>query len=137
MNYSIKATSIAGSDASIKIKQTEIIFGTIEATAESLPNPTELFLGAFASCILKNVERFSVLLKFKYDFANIQISAVRLEHPPRLDNIRYELEIMSKDESLNMDLLKTNIEKFGTIYNTVKLSCEISGKMVKVKNYIM
>lgn len=136
MNYSIKASSIAGSSGNIKIKKSKIIFGTTEITAELLPNPTELFLGAFASCILKNVERFSGLLKFEYEKANIQVSAVRLEQPPRLDNFQYELKIFSNDQKLNIELLKKNIEKFGTIFNTVKISCEVSGEILKVESDI-
>mgnify|MGYP000247320762 CR=1 FL=1 len=32
------------------------------------------------------------------------------------------------------DLLKKNIEKFGTIYNTVKLSSSISGTIRTIEN---
>lgn len=134
MNYSIKANSIADSDASLIIKNATISFGTTKATAESLPNPAELFLGAFASCLLKNVERFSGLLKFEYDKASVHVTAVRMEHPPRLDDVRYELEIVSDDENLNLELLKRNIEKFGTIYNSVGKSCTISGEIIKVES---
>jgi len=35
---------------------------------------------------------------------------------------------------LNVELLKKNIEKFGTIYNTIKLSCSISGTIKTIKN---
>ena len=62
----------------------------------------------------------------------IHVEAVRLEQPPRLDNIRYELEIFSADQNLNTKLLKRNIEKFGTIYNTVGMSCEISGEIIRL-----
>lgn len=132
MNYSIEGLSIAGNDASLIIKKSEINFGTTDVTAEDLPNPAELFLGAFASCILKNVERFSGLLKFEYEKAEIEVTAMRLEHPPRLDNIQYKVKIYSKDQRLNVDLLKKNVEKFGTIYNTVKSSCQVSGEMVRI-----
>lgn len=132
MNYSIEGLSIAGNDASLIIKKSEINFGTTDVTAEDLPNPAELFLGAFASCILKNVERFSGLLKFEYEKAEIEVTAMRLEHPPRLDNIQYKVKIYSKDQRLNVDLLKKNVEKFGTIYNTVKSSCQVSGEMVQI-----
>ncbi len=131
MNYSIKATSIAGNDASLIIKESTINFGTTQASAKVLPNPTELFLGAFASCLLKNVERFSELLKFEYDKANVDVTVVRLEGPPRLDDIRYNLKIFSTDNNLNVKLLKRNIEKFGTIYNTVGMSCKILGEISK------
>lgn len=127
MQYQIKASSISNQDAVIHIKQSNIDFGTTSTTAETLPNPAELFLGAFAACMLKNVERFSGILKFTYSKATLEVSATRMENPPRMDSIDYNLIIYSNDKKLNIDLLKKNIEKFGTIYNTVKLSCTISG----------
>lgn len=134
MNYQIKASSISKEDAIVHIKQSYIDFGTTTETSKLLPNPAELFLGAFASCILKNVERFSGMMKFTYSKASIRVNATRLEHPPRMDDITYELIIYSNDKKLNTALLKKNIEKFGTIYNTVKLSCSISGTINTIEN---
>jgi len=131
MKYHILAKSISGNEGIISIKQSTIDFGTTQKTEEILPNPAELFLGAFASCILKNVERFSEMMKFSYSKASLTIDATRLESPPRMEHLSYELIIYSKDEKLNIDLLKKNIEKFGTIYNTVKQSCSITGKITK------
>ncbi|GAB1418402.1 hypothetical protein MASR2M12_11670 [Bacteroidales bacterium] len=48
--------------------------------------------------------------------------------------VNYELIIYSSEENINTVLLKKNIEKFGTIYNTVKLSCNINGEIIQVKN---
>ncbi|WP_100615740.1 OsmC family protein [Confluentibacter citreus] len=127
MNYQIKASSNSNQDAVIHIKQSDIGFGTTAQTADILPNPAELFLGAFASCILKNVERFSEMMKFTYSKTTLDVQATRLENPPRMDNIMYQLTIYSDDVRLNTALLQKNIEKFGTIYNTVKQSCSISG----------
>ena len=133
MEYSITATSLAKNDAQLDIKQSNIAFGTTEKTADELPNPAELFLGSFAACILKSVERFSNFLHFEYDKAAIKVSATRLEKPPRLEDLHYELTIFSKDEKLNIDLLKKNVEKFGTIFNTVQKTCSISGTVVKIE----
>ncbi|QCX37771.1 OsmC family protein [Aureibaculum algae] len=134
MNYHIKASSISNKDAVIHIKESNIDFGTTLKTAEILPNPAELFLGSFAACMLKNVERFSAMMKFSYSKATLEVNATRLEHPPRMDHIIYHLTIYSNDKKLNTELLKKNIEKFGTIYNTVKLSCTISGTINTIEN---
>ncbi len=134
MNYHIKASSISNQDALVHIKQSNIDFGTTSKTSESLPNPAELFLGAFSACMLKNVERFSEMMKFSYTKAYLEVNATRFENPPRLDSIAYEMTIYSKDKKLNTALLKKNIEKFGTIYNTVKLSCSISGTIIRIEN---
>ncbi len=134
MNYHIKASSNPNQDAAVHIKQSNIDFGITSKSAETLPNPAELFLGSFAACILKNVERFSGLMKFNYAKATIEINATRLENPPRMENIIYNLTIYSNDKKLNSDLLKKNIEKFGTIYNTVSMSCSISGTISRIEN---
>lgn len=132
MKYFSKASSSSKNNASINIKESKIIFGTTPESADHLPNPAELFLGSFSACILKNVERFSVLMKFEYSNAEIIVHATRLEKPPRMDELNYELKIYSQDKNLNINLLKKNIEKFGTIFNTVKSSCSISGEIKKI-----
>jgi len=134
MNYSIKGTSKVTDDAIIHVKQSDIGFGTTERTSETLPNPAELFLGSFAACILKNVERFSGMMRFGYEKAELTVNAERLENPPRMDHLTYKLTIYTQDKKLNSELLKKNIEKFGTIYNTVKQVCGISGNIVVRKN---
>lgn len=129
MKYSISSSSTSKQNAALHIKQSEITFGTIAESSDTLPNPAELFLGSLAACILKNVERFSDFMNFEYTSAEIKISATRLEKPPRMDEINYELIINSQDKSINLNLLKKNIEKFGTIFNTVLTSCTINGKI--------
>lgn len=74
------------------------------------------------------------MMKFTYSKAIIEVNATRLEHPPRMEHIVYNLTVYSNDKKLNSDLLKKNIEKFGTIYNTVKLSCSISGTISTIEN---
>lgn len=135
MEYQIEASSISNKDARIQIKKSEIAFGTTLESAEDLPNPAELFLGAFASCMLKNVERFSIMMKFTYLKAIVNVSASRIAKPLKMDDINYKLTVFSSDENLNILLLKKNIEKFGTIYNTVKLSCNINGEVSQIKTF--
>lgn len=132
MEYSIKASSLSKNNASIDVKESEIFFGITPGSKHHLPNPAELFLGSFSACILKNIERFSNFMSFEYSKAEIIVNAIRSEKPPRMDNIEYELKIYSQDSNLNRDLLKKNIEKFGTIYNTIKASCTIKGEIIVI-----
>jgi len=129
MNYKILATSLSKNDATIQVKESIIAFGTTTKTAITLPNPAELFLSSFAACMLKNVERFSVMMKFNYEKTVLEVTAARFENPPRMDDIMYTLTIYSNEDKLNVTLLKKNIEKYGTIYNTVKQTCSISGNI--------
>ena len=74
MNYYITASSISNRDAVVHIKQSNIDFGKTLKTAETLPNSAELFLGSFASCILKNVEHFSAMMKFTYSKTTLEVN---------------------------------------------------------------
>lgn len=136
MNYQISASSVSQKDAQIQIKNAQIDFGTTPESANTLPNPAELFLGSFAACMLKNVARFSEILKFSYSHAELDVASERLQSPPRMENITYKLTIYSNDTHLNKDLLQRNLEKHGTIYNTVKLSSAINGTIVIVTETI-
>lgn len=131
MEYITQAVSYSKKEAFFQVKDADISFGIIPETADTLPNPAELFLGSLSACMLKNVERFSQLMNFEYEKAEITVKGIRLEKPPRMDEIQYELTLYSQDEKLNIELLKRNIENFGTIFNTVKSSCSISGIITK------
>ena len=136
MQYEVKAHAIAKNDAILDIKKSKIDFGTTMATADVLPNPAELLLGALAACILKNVERFSGLLRFEYSRATVEITALRKESPPTMDDVNFHLTLYSKDKKLPVELLKRNLEKFGTIYNTLQIACKISGDINVVNDYV-
>ena len=68
-------------------------------------------------------------MKFEFSNAELSVSAIRLDKPPRMDEISYTLVITTSDTGLNVALLKKNIEKFGTIYNTVAKSCKVNGTL--------
>ncbi len=51
-----------------------------------------------------------------------------------MENIIYNLTLYSHYKKLNSEVLKKNIEKFDTIYNTVKLSCSITGTISTIEN---
>jgi uncharacterized OsmC-like protein len=132
MGYSIKSFSNSKEKGTTNIKESNIQFGITPESSEILASPAELFLSSFAACIIKNVERFSMLMNFEYSKAEITVDAIRKEKPPRMDEIEYVLKVYSQDTKLNINLLKKNIEKFGTIFNTVKSSCSIKGIIVKI-----
>lgn len=126
MNYTITATAASSENGHVNIRETHIHFGT-KAESAHLANPAEVFLSAFAACMLKNVARFSAMMPFNYEKAEVDVTATREDKPPRIEQLTYTLHIHSNDPKLNPELLKKNIEKFGTIYNTIAKSCSISG----------
>jgi len=132
MKYTITGNSTAHKEGTFTVKQNTISFG-INGNESTVPNPAELLLGAFAACCLKNIERFSQLLKFDYDSASIEVVGDRQEKPTKIIKIKYLIYIKSGDPSLNINLLHKNIQRYGTIFNTLKASCEIVGAIKVVE----
>lgn len=127
--YKVQARSVSGQSAILEAKESEVSFGIISAPNDELFNPAELFLGSLAACILKSVERFSKFMKFQYETAEIIVTATRIDKPASLEKIHYNLLLSTNDNDINIPLLKKNIEKFGTIFNTVNATNKIVGNL--------
>jgi uncharacterized OsmC-like protein len=64
IEYKISATSTEGGEATATANNGTIHFDASAGRQENLPNPAELLLTSLAACMLKNVERFSEILKY-------------------------------------------------------------------------
>ncbi len=133
--YRVTAVNRRGT-ANVEALGTRIEFDGAADRLPDTPGPTELFAASFAACTLKNVERFSKMLPFAYREARIDVIALREVDPPRIAEVRYELAINTDEPDGRIDLLRRNLERFGTIYNTVAAACEISGTIHRANEEI-
>ena len=129
MQYQISGSINPNREAVFSVNQHRISFG-VRSDQDELPNPAELLLGAFAACCLKNVQRFSELLNFTYTNASIEVVGERQEKPTKIVAIHYVIHLSSTDKKLNPELLHKNLQKFGTIYNTLKGIGDVSGELI-------
>jgi uncharacterized OsmC-like protein len=125
MSYKLSAFSSKTEEGKGKIGVTDIPFGVSKNS--DLPSPAELLVAAFAACCLKNVERFSEFMKFDYSHAEITVEGIRQDKPPMMSKINFSISIFTEDTEINTGLLLRNLQKFGTIYNTLDAVCEIEG----------
>ena len=133
MDYTITANSSPANQGTLNLKNGDVSFGVSKETGVSLSSPVDIYLSALAACILKNIERFSEMMKFKYNQAQIKVTATHCLNPSRLENIIYEVIIISNEDTINTSLLKRNLEKFGTIYFMISQTCSISGEVIHKK----
>jgi uncharacterized OsmC-like protein len=133
MNFTITANATPENQGSINLKSAVVPFGISKETAATLSSPADIYLSALAACILKNIERFSGMMKFQYDQASIKVTAAHFLKPSRLESIVYEVLLVSKEDTINTALLKRNLEKYGTIYFMIAQSCDISGEVIHKK----
>lgn len=127
--YTVNARTTGDGVAEITAHDTTISFDRLWPNTEqpSLPGPGELLAAAFAACAIKNVERFSQVLPFAYETAEIEVELHRNDHPSRFDRIDYVLRIVTDEPAARVDLLAKNLAKHGTAYNTLAAGCEITG----------
>lgn len=62
--------------------------------------PMNLLTTAFAACVLKNVERFSQVLPFRYQEASIKVVAERQEDPSKMIRVTYSLHLVTDRKSV-------------------------------------
>ena len=105
---------------------------SVDTSAGQRPDkfgPAELLAAALATCTLKNVERFSHRLPFRYVRATMRVVAERADRPPRIVALRYLLQLTSDEPPHRVDLLRRNLIQFGTVYNTLARAVEIHGEI--------
>jgi len=90
-------------------------------------NPVELLLASLAACMLKGIERSAPMLKFDFRSASLVLNAERQDAPPLLTNISYELTIDTDEPDRRLELLHTNIRKYGTISSTLAQAVTLEG----------
>lgn len=127
MEFKIEASSNPKEEGIIEITESNIAFGVTKQN--NLPTPADLLISSFAACCLKNVERFSEFMHYEYNSADISVKATRKEKPPMMEAISFTIRISTEDQSINTDLLLRNLQKYGTIYNTLKSVCKINGEI--------
>lgn len=128
--YHVRAQSTGGGAGSVATKQRIIEFDASAGQGEVLPGPADLLTAAFAACVLKNVERFSQILRFPYERASIEVTAERQDAPPRMISVRYVLRVVTDEPPTRVELLHLNIRRHGTIFNTLAAACDVTGELI-------
>jgi uncharacterized OsmC-like protein len=129
LEYSVDARRIDDHGSLATTKQAEITLDTDVKGREDAFNPAELFLAAVAACMLKGIERAIPMLKFELRNVDVKLHGVRQDTPPKLISIDYEIIVDTDEDDRRLDLLHTNVRKFGTIFNTVAGATKLEGSI--------
>ena len=134
MDYSVVARRVDPHGSIATTKAAEITLDTdVQGRADAF-NPAELFLASIAACMIKGIERVTPLLKFQLRAVEVRLNAVRHDNPPKIASVDYEIFVDSDENDHRLDLLHTNVRKFGTISNTVALATQLSGTLRRMPN---
>jgi uncharacterized OsmC-like protein len=129
LEYSVEARRIDAHGSRASCKAAEVVLDTDVNGRPDAFNPAELFLASIAACMLKGIERAIPMLKFDLRGAEVRLRGVRQDSPPRMVSVTYDIIVDTDEEDRRLDLLHTNVRKFGTIYNTVSAATKLDGTM--------
>jgi uncharacterized OsmC-like protein len=129
LEYSVQARRIDDHGSLATTKQAEITLDTDVKGREDAFNPAELFLAAVAACMIKGIERATPMLKFELRGVEVRLHGVRQDSPPMMVSIDYESIVDTDEDDRRLDLLHTNVRKFGTISNTVAQATKLEGSI--------
>ena len=132
--YEAKGSVRAGGEGRLDAHGLATPFDGTAGRLDELPGPADMLCAALCACILKNVKRFSHMLPFAYESASAKVLAEREEPPPHIARMRYDLQVVTDEPEARVELLHRNIQRFGTITNTLRKACEVSGTIRAVAN---
>lgn len=127
LEYEVNARRVDAHGSIATTKQAELVIDTDLAGRDDAFNPAELFLASIAACMLKGIERVTPMLKFELRGVSVRLKAVRQDAPPRIVSVDYELVVDSDESDQRLELLHTNVRKYGTIFNTVAEAAGLTG----------
>jgi uncharacterized OsmC-like protein len=132
LEYNVSARRLDAHGSIASCKDAEIVLDTDVKGRPDAFNPAELFLAALAACMIKGIERATPLLKFDLRGVEVKLHGVRQDAPPKMVAIDYELVVDTDESERRLELLHTNVRKFGTISNTVAAAVRLEGRIRRV-----
>ncbi|MBD3773142.1 MAG: OsmC family protein [Rhodobacteraceae bacterium] len=127
LTYDVTARRVDAHGSLAHTKQAEIVLDTDVAGRPDAFNPAELFLAAIAACMIKGIERVTPMLKFELRGVEVRLHGERQDTPPKMVSVDYELIVDTDETDQRLDLLHSNVRKYGTISNTVAEATKLEG----------
>jgi len=127
MDYHVTARRIDSHGSEAMTKGARIVLDTDMAGRSDAFNPAEMLLASLAACMLKGTERIIPMLEFDLHTIEVSLRGVRQDVPPKMVQITYEIVVETDETDQRIDLLHRNLQKYGTIYNTLADATELTG----------
>ncbi len=131
LEYNVTARRIDSHGSEAVTKQALIVLDTDMAGRSDAFNPAELLLASLAACILKGAERVIPMLEFSLREIEVELQGQRQDAPPMMVRIDYQIVVDTDETDLRLDLLHRNLQKYGTIYNTLADVIELVGTIAR------
>lgn len=129
LEYALSATRRDQNGSVAGVRDASVELDTSLAGRPDALNPTEILLAALAACMIKGIERVAPMIRFEFSGVDVRLHAVRQDAPPKLLSIDYELIVETAEPDRRLELLHTNVRKYGTISNTLDGALTLTGSI--------
>lgn len=129
LEYNITARRQDSHGSEATTKEAKIILDTDVKGRSDAFNPAELLLAALAACMIKGVERVMPMIQFDLRGVEVVLHGVRQDSPPLMSAIDYELIVDTDEDDRRLELLHTNVRKYGTVSNTLAAATKLEGRI--------
>jgi uncharacterized OsmC-like protein len=127
LEYKVAARRVDAKGSIAATKDAELLMDTGVQGRPDAFNPAELFLASIAACMIKGIERVTPMIGFAWRGIEVRLHAVRQDSPPKIVSVNYELIVDTDETDQRLELLHTNVRKYGTISNTVAAATRLEG----------
>ena len=127
LEYSVSARRVDAHGSEAAAKEAVLTLDTSMQGRVDAFNPAELFLASIAACMIKGIERVAPMIHFQFRGAQVKLHGARQDAPPMMVSVDYEIIVDTDEDDRRLELLHTNIRKYGTISNTVARATTLEG----------
>ena len=131
LEYTVRASRTDSHGSEARCKDAVLLLDTDVNGRIDAFNPAELFLASIAACMIKGIERAIPMLSFTVKGVEVRLDGIRQDAPPRMSSVEYEIIVDTDESDRRLELLHTNVRKYGTIFNTVSTAVALSGRMIR------
>lgn len=129
MTFHVEANRLDAHGGEAACKDAHITLDTDMAGRADAFNPAELLLAAVAACIIKGIERVTPMMKFSLRSVAVTVDGVRRDSPPGMESITYDIVVDTDESDRQLEMLHSNVRKYGTVFNTVAPGTELTGTL--------
>lgn len=127
LEYRVSARRLDAHGSEARTKEATLTLDTDMKGRPDAFNPAELFLASIAACMIKGIERVAPMIHFQFHGAEVRLHGMRQDAPPMMVSVDYEIIVDTIEDDRRLELLHTNIRKYGTISNTVAKATRLEG----------
>lgn len=131
LEYQISAHRKDSTGSVATAGEAEIVLDTCLQGRHDAFNPAELFLASIAACMIKGIERVCPILGFELSGVDVQVRAKRQDAPPMITHVEYTVLVATQESEARLELLHKNVQKYGTIFNTVNGAVALDGRLTR------